>query len=49
MTAVEALTINKVPLGMHIFKATDQAPMISSSRCRQENDLFEKKALSVLA
>jgi len=45
MTASEALTIEEVPLGMHIFRATDQAPMMVFSRSRLENDLYEKNGL----
>jgi hypothetical protein len=45
MTSSEALTIEEVPLGMHIFRATDQAPMMIFSRSGLENDLSEKISL----
>ena len=45
MTPSEALTIEEIPLGMHIFRATDQAPMMIFSRSGLENDLSEKISL----
>jgi hypothetical protein len=45
MTSSEALTIEDIPLGMHIFRATDQSPMMIFSRSGLENDLYEKNSL----
>ncbi|MDD4364018.1 MAG: hypothetical protein PHD33_07445 [Atribacterota bacterium] len=45
ITPLEALTIEEVPLGMHVFRATDQPPMMISSRSGMEKDLSEKISL----
>jgi hypothetical protein len=42
MNATAVLTVQKVPLGMHIFKATDQPPTMISSPFRPENNFYEK-------
>ena len=42
MTALEALTREEVPLGTHVFRATDQATTMLSPHLRQENDLYKK-------